>query len=91
MKDNETVKALKCCIASKCGECPIFNNSEIRRVPGRCVATLEKDALDLINRLEAENGKLQAENKGLTKEKEKAWDYSCGGNDNMHYSSGGIF
>ncbi len=59
MTDNEIIKALVCCIAPKCGECPIFNNSEIRRVPGRCVVTLEKNALDLINRQKAEIERLQ--------------------------------
>lgn len=54
MTDNEIIKALECCVASNCGDCPIFNNKEIRIVPGRCVQTLEKNALDLINRQQAD-------------------------------------
>ena len=60
MTDNEIIKALECCIAPKCGECSIFNNSEIRRVPGRCIVTLEKNALDLINRQKAEIERLSS-------------------------------
>ena len=59
MTDNEIIKALECCVASNCGDCTIFNNKEIRRVPGRCVQTLEKNALDLINRQQAEIERLK--------------------------------
>ena len=59
MEDNEIIKALECCIAPNCGECPIFNNKEIRKVPGRCIVTLEKDALDLINRQKEEIERLE--------------------------------
>ncbi len=67
MTDNEIKKALESCIAPKCGECPIFNNSEIRKVPGRCVHTLEKEAFDLINRQKAEIERLQGDNEKLKK------------------------
>lgn len=60
MTNNEIIKALECCIAPNCGECPIFNNKEIRKVPGRCIVTLEKNALDLINRQKAEIKRLTA-------------------------------
>lgn len=65
MTDNEIIKALECCIAPNCAECPIFNNSEIRNVPGRCVLTLEKEALSLINRQQAEIEGLKIANEKL--------------------------
>lgn len=73
MTDNEIIKALECCTTSNCGECPIFNNKEIRKVPGRCVVTLEKNALDLINRQKAENERLQKENEILSANADNAF------------------
>jgi hypothetical protein len=50
MNDNEIIKALECCSIrnTNCKECPYFHKKD-------CV---EKDALDLINRLQKENDDL---------------------------------
>ena len=57
MTDNEIVKALECCDGSfdRCGECPLDNVNQEKL---RCWE-LEKSALDLINRLQAENETLR--------------------------------
>jgi 2-hydroxy-3-keto-5-methylthiopentenyl-1-phosphate phosphatase len=48
MTDNEIIKALECCSHSQhCSQCPYFHNDE------ECIK-LEKYALDLINRQQAE-------------------------------------
>ena len=56
MTDNEIIKALECCCSAQvnaCDDCPFYercyNNNE----------RLEKEAIDLINRQEAENERLQ--------------------------------
>jgi hypothetical protein len=48
MTDNEIIKALECCdgTLAGCAECPNYKN--------RFCCTIEKDALDLINRQKAE-------------------------------------
>ena len=57
MTDSEIVKALECCVKSDsvidCFECPYYEVYS-----SRCVDYLCKDALDLINKLEAENERL---------------------------------
>lgn len=67
MNANKITKALECCVTSKCGDCPIFYNDEARRVPGLCIATLEKNALDLINSLQAEKEALIAGQETMSK------------------------
>ena len=55
LTDNEVVKALECCVESKhiCPHtCPMLKNKE-------CLESLRKNALDLINRLQAENERLK--------------------------------
>ncbi len=44
MADNETKKALECCIKEDCANCPIYTPDE------KCIHTLHKSSLDLINR-----------------------------------------
>ncbi len=73
MTDKEIIKALECCVAPNCGDCPIFNNNEIRRVPGKCVQTLEKNSLDLINRQQAQIEKLKEENTILSQNADTAF------------------
>ena len=50
MNEAKIMKALECCYAAKCSECPY----EIQ-----CIKLMVKDALDLINRKNAENERLQ--------------------------------
>ena len=59
LTDNEIIKALECCNGSfdRCGECPLDNVSQEKL---RCWE-LEKSALNLINRLQAENERLKGE------------------------------
>ena len=57
MTDNEIIKALECCIADKCMECPL---RKIPKVKG-CMNRLSF-ALDLINRQKAEIERLQKHN-----------------------------
>ena len=55
MTDNEIVKALECCcgIEHDCDKCPYEENDECGELN-----SILKDALDLINRLQAENERL---------------------------------
>jgi hypothetical protein len=55
MTDNEIIKALECCdgTLAGCTECPNYKN--------RFYCTIEKDALDLINRQKAEIERLKSE------------------------------
>lgn len=55
LSDTEIIKALKCCSCNKCTTdgCPLAGN----RI---CMTLLTTYALDLINRLKAENERLEA-------------------------------
>ena len=60
LTDTEIVKAFECCNKPLgCGECPIHYMGE------KFCCEVEKLALDLINRLQAENERLRDENKAL--------------------------
>ena len=58
MTDNEIKKALECCVKSlssdSCNECPLNTTKEC----DKDLLAIEKYALDLINRLQAENKRL---------------------------------
>ena len=58
MTDNEIKKALECCmkICKDCDNCPCINNDYINVYD--CKYALLKNALNLINRLKAENERL---------------------------------
>lgn len=59
MSDNDIKKALECCIAdnaSRCGECAYIG------IVGCCFKKMMPDALDLINRQQAEIERLQKDN-----------------------------
>ena len=61
MNDNDIIKALGCCAVSNCDDCPYFKF-------GNCLEKLQLDAVDLINRLKAENERLKdmvAQNEGV--------------------------
>ena len=65
----EQIKQALQCLA-KCGECKESSCEYYMESNDVCMCdniSIAKDTLDYINHLEAENGKLQAENKGLTK------------------------
>ena len=58
LPDNEIVKALECCSSQPqelCCNCPI----DIRKIKGGCITALTTYAIDLINRLQAENERLK--------------------------------
>lgn len=57
MRDNEIIKALECCSTATCisNNCPY---EKIHDIP-TCTTKLTRDALDLINRLQAENERLK--------------------------------
>ena len=58
LTDKEIVKALECCsIEHACGKCPYARNKGCS-----CINGILKDALDLINRLQADNERFK---KGL--------------------------
>lgn len=64
LTDNEIVKALECCVLAKhiCPHtCPMLKNKE-------CLASLRKYALDIINRLQAENENYSKNNQQMTKD-----------------------
>lgn len=57
LTDNNIKKALECCSSQPqelCCNCPI----DIRAIKGGCITALTTYALDLINRLQAENERL---------------------------------
>lgn len=61
MTDKEIEKALEVCpkiisAEDHCGECPYFQKHK------PCIGNIEKDALDYINRLKADNARLTREN-----------------------------
>lgn len=59
MTDNEIIKALECCTKGlECKNCPANPH---KGNYGYCTGLLLKDALDLINRLQAENERLEKE------------------------------
>lgn len=59
MTDNEIIKALECCKNGQCADCPrIYTPYEIFR----CKEDLISNALDLINRQQAEVERLRDEN-----------------------------
>ena len=58
MPDNEIVKALECCILGDCQGC-FYGDTDQRH----CKDDLIQNALDLINRLQAENSKLKKSNR----------------------------
>lgn len=66
MTDNEIIKALECCANnpndSVCYEskCPLFGQ--------KCIDVLSKNAIDLINRLNAENENYSHNNRTMAKE-----------------------
>lgn len=64
LTDEETVKALECCIPleTDCKECPLFDIKT-----AECIQILCKNALALINRQKAEIEKLNKEKQELQK------------------------
>ena len=52
MTDKEIVQALRCCAEGECKDCQLYGKTA-------CVETLCKYALDLIERLTAENAALR--------------------------------
>lgn len=65
MKNNEIIKALKCCAehVRNCAECPLNVTSL-----DHCSTRLAQNALDLINRLQAENSNLTSDLTSLKKD-----------------------
>lgn len=57
MSDAEIIKALKCC--REFSDCDGCQYGYLRTGNGLCIYTMQKDALDLINRLKAENERLE--------------------------------
>ena len=60
MTDNEIIKALECCTQQAgCNGCPLLNSIQMKYRGGyACAEEMRKCALDLINRLQAENERL---------------------------------
>lgn len=76
MTDNEIIKALECCCftddENNCCTCPLSDDS------GKlCVGVLVKNALDLINRQQAEIERLQKGNDELGKAIAGAYELNC--------------
>lgn len=63
MTDNQIVKALECCAgcvkAATCRRCPY------RKREGDCIVRLSRDAIDLINRQQAEIERLEKDKENL--------------------------
>ena len=67
MTDNEIKKALECCVNGNCPNCPMGHRTT-GTYNEKCGDDLMSNALDLINRLQAENENLKAE---VEKQKKK--------------------
>ena len=73
LKDNEIIKALKCLFGCvECRECPYSPRYEFPL----CQQQVAKDALNLINRLQAQNKDLAETVHNLTIEKDALFDKS---------------
>lgn len=59
MKGKETVQALRCCAEGECKDCQLYGKIA-------CVETLCKYALDLIERLTAENAALREKQRWIS-------------------------
>ena len=71
LKDTETIKALKCLFGCvECRECPYSPRYEFPL----CQQQVAKDALNLINRLQAQNKELAETVHNLTLEKDALFD-----------------
>jgi uncharacterized protein (DUF2225 family) len=71
MTDNKIIKALECCaIWGECIDCP-YDDIEYKSPTDNCTYNSTKDAIDLINRQQAENTELQRKNIELQYEKVK--------------------
>lgn len=57
LTDNDIIKALECCSKTNCRDCPYIQNGNIFDIT--CSINMAKDALDLINRQNAEIERLQ--------------------------------
>ena len=68
MNDNDIIKSLGCCKNKKCVICPY---DDIADTFDGCSTELIKDALCLINRLKAENERLQHLRAEVSKENEE--------------------
>jgi hypothetical protein len=53
MTDNDIKEALECCINDECEDCPLYGENH-PDVYGNCVQNTKRNALDLINRQQAE-------------------------------------
>lgn len=73
MTDNEIIKALKCCSGYSCSNCPFDDGKITMR---ECVTELSQNALDLINRQQAEIERLREENKSIRYCYEQAKQYN---------------
>ena len=63
MTEEQIIKALECCINNNCGSCP----DSIANSVGNCERNLRRDALDFINRQNAEIEQKDVVIKGLEK------------------------
>ena len=66
MTDKEIIKALECCggVTIPCRSCAYFDSHY------KCTQSVANDALDLINRLQAENDSLKYDMELLKQKKE---------------------
>jgi hypothetical protein len=62
MTDNEIIKAVICCTAFDCGNCPLKDIPDIEECERKC----KEDALGLINRQKAEIERLKKEAVGIS-------------------------
>ena len=68
MTDNDIIKALECCTQQAgCSGCPFVISDEIKYRGGySCSEALRKNALDLINRQQAEIERLEAQHREMS-------------------------
>lgn len=64
MTDNEIIKGLECLMHDNCEDCHYYRDDCVDRI--KDPIELSKDALNLINQLQAENERLKRENEILS-------------------------
>ena len=88
MTDKEIIQALRCCEKEVCadgGLCPLFSDAD-------CIVHLGEAAIDLIERLTAENAKAEAERDAIIEQiKERHDCLDCKHNDFCEYDGAIVF
>ena len=84
MTDNDIKKALECCITNDCAKCKAYDETNGEIVD--CLHAICRNALDLINRQQAEIERLESKVKKLGKEQYDLCSQIVNLKDDVKYS-----